>query len=168
MGEHGWFDKRFMYEESMHMPLVMRYPGVIKPGTTINDMVVNIDFTPTFEAIAGAKIPADVQGKSFLPLLKGDNKNWRKSTYYHYYEFPAEHSVMKHFGIRTSKYKLIRFYTGKDFWELYDLQTDPHEMKNLYGEKQYESLTIQLKNELRGLIKEYKDEEAMKIMDTGL
>ena len=168
MGEHGWFDKRFMYEESMHMPLVMRYPGVIKPGTTINDMVVNIDFTPTFEAIAGAKIPADIQGKSILPLLKGDNKNWRKSTYYHYYEFPAEHSVMKHFGIRTSRYKLIRFYTGKDFWELYDLQTDPHEMKNLYGEKQYESLTIELKNELKGLIKEYKDDEAMKIMDTGL
>ena len=168
MGEHGWFDKRFMYEESMHMPLLMRYPGVIKPGTKINDMVVNIDFTPTFEAIAGAKIPADVQGKSILPLLKGDNKGWRKSTYYHYYEFPAEHSVMRHFGIRTERYKLIRFYTGKDFWELYDLQTDPHEMKNLYGEKQYEALTIQLKNELKGLIKEYKDDEAMKIMESGL
>ncbi len=168
MGEHGWFDKRFMYEESVRTPMVMRYPGVIEPGSTINEMIVNIDFAPTLLQAAGVPVPADIQGKSFLPLL---NKNassaegWRKAVYYHYYEYPEPHHVAPHFGIRTQRYKLIRFYGPATYWELYDLQTDPGEIKNVYGIKGNEKLEAGLKKELKELIVQYKDDEAMKLMD---
>ena len=167
MGEHGWFDKRFMYEESMKTPMVMRYPGVIKPGTRVNDMVINIDFAPTMLDVAGVAVPADMQGKSFLPLLKNKTNGWRKAAYYHYYEFPEPHHVAPHFGIRTQRYKLIRFYGPADYWELYDLQADPHEMKNIYPQQGKTPLVISLTRQLEQLITEYKDDEAMAILKKG-
>lgn len=162
LGEHGWFDKRFMYEESMRTPLIIRYPGVIKPGTVSNQMISNVDFAPTFLEAAGIAIPKEIQGRSMMPLLKNARASIRKSAYYHFYEYPGEHSVLKHFGIRTSRYKLIRFYDHKNFWELYDLQSDPNEMKNLYGEKKYQVITNDLKKQLKKLCIENKDEEALK------
>src|SRR5512134_2590934 len=111
LGEHGWYDKRFMYEPSLHMPLVMRYPGRIKPGTQVDKMVVSIDFAPTLLDLAGVGIPADLQGVSFRPLItSGKTTSWRKSMYYHYYEYPDHHRVLPHYGIRTDRYKLICFY----------------------------------------------------------
>ncbi len=164
MGEHGWFDKRFMYEESFRTPMVMRYPGVIKPGTVSNDLVMNLDIAPTLLDASRTRIPADIQGKSFLPTLAG--KGGRKSVYYHYYE-NGEHSVSPHFGIATSRYKLIRFYARVKSWELYDLQKDPHEMKNLYGDKGYEKITATMKQQLNELIDEYEDWDAKKILSAG-
>jgi arylsulfatase A-like enzyme len=166
MGEHGWFDKRFMYEESLRTPMVMRYPGTIQPGSSINEMIVNIDFAPTLLQAAGVKVPEDMQGTSFLPLFKKNNGNtvWRKAMYYHYYEYPQPHRVAPHFGVRTQNYKLIRFYGPANFWELYDLRNDPHEMKNIYGIKANEKLTAGLKKELENLIRQYKDDEALEIM----
>lgn len=167
MGEHRWFDKRFMYEESMRMPLVIRYPGKVKAGTEINDLVVNIDFAPTLLSLGGVNVPEDIQGKSLLPLLEGDNKNWRKAVYYHYYEYPDEHRVMPHFGVRTKRYKLIRFYGDGDFWELYDLEEDPGEMNNIYAERKYGKTVKALKEDLNGLIREYDDQEALEKMMDG-
>lgn len=167
MGEHGWFDKRFMYEESMKTPLLVRYPGVVKPGKKLDEMVTNIDWAPTVLDIAGAKIPTDMQGISFLPLLKSPQPTkvpWRKELYYHYYEFPQDHHVYPHFGIRTTRYKLIYFYGGADSWELFDLQKDPHEMKNLYGKPGTEKLSTDLKGMLKKLMGEYKDQEALDIL----
>lgn len=164
MGEHGWFDKRFMYEESMRTPFIIRYPGVVKPGTISNQMVSNVDFAPTFLQAAGVHIPAEIQGKSLMTVLKDPKAMVRDAVYYHYYEYPGEHSVLKHFGIRTKRYKLIRFYEYKDFWELYDLQSDPHEMKNLYGQKKYDTLILNLKDQLKNLCLENKDDEAIKIL----
>ncbi len=164
MGEHGWFDKRFMYEESMRTPLIVRYPGVVKPGTVSNQMVSNVDFAPTFLEAAGAVIPDAIQGKSLMRLLKDPDASVRDAVYYHYYEYPGEHSVLKHFGIRTSRYKLIRFYDHKNFWELYDLQSDPQEMKNLYGRKKYDRIVQSLKDQLKKLTLENKDEEAIKVL----
>lgn len=165
MGEHGWFDKRFIYEESLRTPFVMRYPGVIKPGTVINEMMLNIDWAPTMLDIAGASIPRNMQGVSFLPLLGGKGaKNWRKDMYYHYYEFPQPHHVYPHFGIRTMRYKLVRFYGPSSSWELFDLEKDPHELHNLYGTKGYERVTATLKERLKALILEYDDGEALRLM----
>lgn len=159
MGEHGWFDKRFMYEESFSTPLVMQLPSRFKKHGEITQLVQNIDFAPTMLDIAGAEIPADIQGVSLLPLLENKKapKNWRKSLYYHYYEFPAVHMVKRHFGVRTDRYKLIHFYNDIDEWELYDLQTDPHEMNNLYGKTGYEEITEELKAELKRLQEQYDD-----------
>ena len=135
MGEHGWFDKRFMYEESMRTPLVMRLPKDFQTRGDIPQMVQNIDYAPTFLDLAGAPIPGDIQGVSLLPLLRGEKPaDWRKSLYYHFYEYPAEHMVKRHYGVRTERYKLIHFYNDIDEWELYDLQEDPTEMHNLYGQ----------------------------------
>ncbi|NIJ55825.1 sulfatase family protein [Dyadobacter arcticus] len=167
LGEHGWFDKRFIYEESLKTPFVIRYPGVIKPGIKVSDLILNIDWAPTVLNIAGAKTPTDMQGKSFLPLLKGTQTAqipWRKEAYYHYYEFPQPHHVYPHFGLRTSRYKLAYFYGGADSWELFDLQKDPTEVANIYGAKGTEKLTADLKGKLKILMTEYKDEEALKIL----
>jgi arylsulfatase A-like enzyme len=168
MGEHGWFDKRFMYEESMRTPLIIRYPGVIKPGTVSNQLISNVDFAPTFLDVAGIAIPKEIQGKSMMPLIRDPKVSIRTSAYYHFYEFPGEHSVLKHFGIRTSRYKLIRFYDHKNFWELYDLQKDPHEMKNLYGQKKYADITADLKKQLEQLCIEYKDKDALNALAKNL
>jgi arylsulfatase A-like enzyme len=165
MGEHGWFDKRFMYEESFRTPMVMRYPGVVKAGTVNNNLVMNVDIAPTLLNAAGAKIPDDIQGKSFLPLLKNKKAKGRDAMYYHYYE-NGEHSVSPHFGISTGRYKLIRFYTRIKAWELYDLKKDKSEMANIYGQKGYEKITAELKKRLSELIAEYEDAEAKKILQS--
>lgn len=158
MGEHGWFDKRFMYEESMRTPLVMMLPECFSRKGDITELVQNIDFAPTFLDLAGVEVPEDIHGESLLPLLEGESpEDWRKSLYYHFYEYPAEHMVKRHFGVRTDRYKLIHFYNDKDFWELYDLQADPAEMRNLYGVKGYEDVTGELKSELYRLQEQYDD-----------
>ena len=158
LGENGWFDKRWFYEYSLRMPLLARWPGVIKPGSTNADMVSNVDFAPTFLEAAGAadKIPADFQGHSFVSLMKGKTPDdWRKSFYYHYYEFPGAHSVRRHYGVRSDTHKLIRFY-GIDEWELYDLKKDPTERTSRYGDPAYKEITTKLKKELDRLQKELK------------
>jgi arylsulfatase A-like enzyme len=169
MGEHGWFDKRFMYEESLKTPVVLKYPKHIKPGTVVNDIVVNIDFAPTFLDIAGVKAPAEMQGKSFLPLVtkSGKVENWRTAMYYHYYEYPQPHKVPPHFGIRTMRYKLIRFYGPRSEWELYDLKTDPTEMHNIINDQGKVNTILDLKKQLRSLIVEYKDTEALQILNSN-
>jgi len=164
LGEHGWFDKRFMYEESFRTPMMMRYPGVIKPGTKSDAYVMNLDIAPTCLDAAGVSVPKDIQGQSFLPLLTAKSKKEREAMYYHYYE-NGEHSVSPHFGIQTKKYKLIRFYKRVNSWELYDLQKDEHDMNNVYGKKGYGKITKQLTSQLNALIAEYEDEDAKKILD---
>jgi arylsulfatase A-like enzyme len=148
LGDHGWFDKRFMYEESFRMPLMVRWPGVTKPGTINTDLVSNLDFAETFLDIAGAKIPSDMQGHSLVPLLKGDTPaDWRKSLYYHYYEYPGAHMVRRHFGVRTARHKLIHFYNAQE-WEMFDLQKDPREMKSVYNDPAYAGLVKELSAEI--------------------
>ncbi len=166
MGEHGWFDKRFMYEESLKTPFVIKYPHHIKPGTVVKDLVVNIDFAPTFLDIAGVPVPVEIQGKSFLPLMKQPNKviPWRSGMYYHYYEYPQPHKVPPHFGIRTLRYKLIRFYGPRNEWELFDLKKDPTEMHNLIHDQAQTNTIAVLKKQLVVLIKEYKDKDALEIL----
>lgn len=154
MGEHGWFDKRFMYEESLRTPLLMRFPNKIKKGI-IEKMVQNIDYAPTFLDFAGVPIPNDMQGQSLKPILEGKNIPWRDAIYYHYYEFPNEHGVQKHYGIRTNRYKLIHFYKNIDQWELYDLEKDPKEMHNLIHNVKYKPIILNLKKKLKELEKEY-------------
>jgi len=197
MGEHGWFDKRFMYEESFHTPLIISYPGHVKEGTECNQLVQNIDFSPTFLDLAGVKKPTEMSGRSLRPLFKGTNvKDWRKDLYYHYYDYPTYHLVRKHDGVRNERYKLIHFY-GKgsdravqenkyqrtpgtseyytyqslkqinyfrddadiDYYELYDLQTDPDELNNIYGKPGTEKVTKQLLKRLREYRKELKVDE---------
>ena len=154
-----------MYEESMRTPLIMRLPDrfVRENGLEARDipeLVQNIDYAPTFLELAGAEIPDDIQGESLVPLLKGEHPdNWRQSLYYHFYEYPAEHSVKRHYGIRTDRYKLIHFYHDIDAWELYDLLEDPNELHNLYGQPGYEALTDSLKVQLAGLREQYGDTE---------
>jgi len=155
LGEHGWFDKRFMYEESMRTPLIMSYPGVIKPGTINDAMVQNLDFAPTFLELAGLKAPDSLQG---ISMFKSEH---RKAIYYHYYEFPDAHAVKKHYGIRTDRYKLIHFYEDIDEWELYDLKEDPQEMKNLYNDPSFAGKIRDLKKELIQLQEQYQDKEAL-------
>lgn len=166
MGEHGWFDKRFIYEESFRTPMVMRYPGVIKPGMQNDNMVMNLDIAPTLLTAAGVKVPTDMQGRSFLPLLKNKKEKGRSAMYYHYYE-NGEHAVSPHFGISTGRYKLIRFYTRVNGWELYELKKDKSEMKNLYGQPGYEKITEALKKQLIEMTEEYEDEDAKRILLSG-
>ncbi|NTV80952.1 MAG: sulfatase, partial [Candidatus Aminicenantes bacterium] len=160
LGEHGWFDKRFMYEESLRMPLVMRFPGRIRPGSVNSDIVSNLDFAPTFLDIAGRPKPAPMQGRSFRPLLLGRTvAGWPESFYYHYYEFPAVHMAKRHYGVRTKRYKLIRFYHDIDAWELYDLERDPLETNNVHGDPAYDGVRRALEAELRRLQAFYRDSE---------
>ncbi len=159
LGDHGWFDKRFMYEESFRMPLLVRWPGVIKPGTINTDLVSNLDYAETFLDLAGAKIPGDMQGRSLVPIFKGKTpKDWRRSLYYHYYEFfgnrRAAHMVRRHNGVRTARYKLINFYNLEE-WELYDLEKDPKEMKSVYSDPAYANVVKELKAELIRLQQQY-------------
>jgi arylsulfatase A-like enzyme len=163
MGEHGWFDKRFMYEESFRTPMVMRYPGVVKPGTKTDAFVMNLDIAPTVLQAAGVAAPSDMQGQSFLPLLKNKKSKGRDVMYYHYYE-NGEHAVSPHFGIRTERYKLIRFYKRVEGWELYDLKKDKDETDNLYGKKGYEKVTADLMEKLASAINEYEDNDAKAIL----
>jgi arylsulfatase A-like enzyme len=157
MGEHGWFDKRFMYEQSLRTPLLMRAPKGYDVKGEIAELVQNIDFAPTFLDFAGVEIPAEIQGVSLKPLLSGEVEQWREGIYYHYYEYPNEHSVKRHYGIRTDRYKLIHFYFDIDVWELYDLKTDPDEMNNLINSKEHSELIDSLKVELVKLQVLYDD-----------
>ncbi|MEH6307815.1 sulfatase [Olivibacter sp. CPCC 100613] len=162
LGEHGWFDKRFIYQESLKTPFVIRYPGIVKPGTRIDQHVLNIDWAPTLLEIAGVAVPKDIQGQSFLPVLQANGKNvkTREASYYHYYEFPQPHHVSPHFGLTTERYKLVRFYKGQNAWELYDLEKDPQELHNIYEDKAYRATVDELKGKLKKLIDQYQDKEA--------
>ncbi|PUZ29921.1 Arylsulfatase A [Chitinophaga costaii] len=163
LGEHGWFDKRFIYEESLKTAFVVRYPGVIKPGTKITQLTANIDWAPTLLDIAHAPIPKDIQGKSFLPLLKGSKQGGYDAVYYHYYEFPQPHHVYPHFGVRTPQYTLVHFYGPSSSWELYDLKKDPQQVHNLYQNAAYAKTVASLKTRLEALIRQYDDKEALEI-----
>ena len=159
LGENGWFDKRWMYDVSMQSPLLMRWPGHLKAGSRTSELVQNIDFAPTFLDIAGVKPPDWMQGISLKNLMEGKEKKLsRKELYYHYYEFPADHSVVPHLGIRTEQFKLIYFYT-LDQWELYDLQKDPSEQVNLYAHPSYQKTVSALRTRLIALRKQYQDQE---------
>lgn len=167
LGEHGWFDKRFMYEESFRTPMVMRFPKHIKPKQKTDAFVMNIDIAPTLLDVAGIAIPDDMHGTSFLPIVTGKKKQIRKNVYYHYYE-NGEHSVSPHFGIKTKRYKLIRFYKRVESWELFDLEKDPNELHNIYHNKKYQKIVQKLKKELRKEIEKYNDTDALSVFNTTI
>ena len=156
MGEHGWFDKRFMYEESFRTPLIVRLPSQIKGGSTCDALVQNLDYAPTYLALAGIEKPDFMEGTSLVPLFGGQTPgDWREYLYYHYYDYPAIHQVRRHDGVRDNRYKLIHFYgeaNQKDAAincnELYDLQNDPNELNNLYGNTGYTEVTERLQKRL--------------------
>ena len=151
LGDHGMFDKRFMYEESLRMPFLVRWPGVIRPGSRIAAMGLNVDFAPTFLEAAGLRVPSTMQGRSLVPVLRGRTpRDWRTSMYYRYYHDPGDHNTRAHYGVRTLTHKLIYFWK-KDQWELFDLVRDPFELHNLYGQPGHEEMTAQLKRELARL-----------------
>ncbi|MCX7044359.1 MAG: DUF4976 domain-containing protein, partial [Candidatus Sumerlaeota bacterium] len=159
LGDHGLYDKRFMYEDSLKMPFLIRWPGVIKPGSTQNALAINPDFAPTFMDIAGLPAPADMQGRSIVPLLKGERpSDWRTSMYYRYYHDPGDHNTRAHYGVRTETHKLIYFWK-KDLWEMYDMVKDPMEMKNIYSDPSQKETVEKLKAELYRLKKEFKDDD---------
>jgi arylsulfatase A-like enzyme len=156
LGDHGWFDKRWMYEESLRTPLLVRWPGVVKAGSVNKDITSNLDFAETFLDIAGAKVPDDMQGRSLVSLLKGKTpSDWRKSFYYHYYEFPGAHNVARHYGVRTQTHKLIHYYQLGE-WELFDLTRDPHELRSVYDNPKYAEVQKELMAELKRLREHYK------------
>src|SRR6056297_211530 len=156
LGEHGWFDKRWMYEESFRTPLMVRWPGKIAAGSVSDQMVMNLDFAPTILAAVGESVPAPMQGKSFVPVLTGEQSGrFRDAVYYHYYEFPGPHSVAKHYGVRTDRYKLIHFYEV-DSWELFDLETDPHELTSVYEDDSYSEVKAMLEKRLAELRQQYQ------------
>ena len=161
IGDHGWYDKRWMYEESLKMPFIIKWPNVITPGSRQQKMIQNIDYAETFLDIAQAAIPDDMQGRSLLPLLKGESVNdWRDSIYYHYYEYPSVHMVPKHNGIRTERYKLMHFYEFGE-WEFYDLENDPEELNNLYGKSEFAELIETHKAKLASLQEYYDDDSEL-------
>lgn len=159
LGEHGWFDKRFMYEPSLKIPLIVRYPKEIKAGSKSDKLVLNLDFAPTFVDEAGFKVPKEFQGQSIRPIFKNEATDWRKGMYYHYYDYSANswHAVKKHYGIKTQRYKLIHFYNDIDAWELYDLKNDPQELNNLYNFQAYKPVVKNLKKQLKQLQIQYRD-----------
>ena len=158
LGEHGWFDKRWIFEESLRTPLLVRWPGVAKAGHATRDIVSLLDLAPTILEGAGVPVPAGVHGRSLVPVLKGTTPaDWRKSFYYHYYEYPGPHDVRRHYGVVTDRYKLVRFYDpGADYWELFDLKTDPRELTSVYGKAEYAAVQQELADELARLRKELK------------
>ncbi|MGW9684646.1 sulfatase family protein [Flagellimonas sp. 2504JD1-5] len=162
LGEHGWFDKRFIYDESFKTPLLVRWPNKIKAGITNEEMVQNLDFAQTFLEAAQIEAPDDMQGESLIPLLTSNEKNWsRDAVYYHYYEYPAEHQVMRHYGIVTVDYKLAHFYYDVDEWELYDRKKDPQEMNNVYSDPAYAGVVKELHKKLDELRVQYKDSDEL-------
>ena len=159
LGDHGLFDKRFMYEDSLRMPLMVRWPAAIPAGATTEAMALNLDFAPTFLEAAGLPVPVDMQGRSLVPVLRGPQPaGWRTSMYYRYYHDPGDHNTRAHQGVRTLTHKLIH-YSTKDQWELFDLARDPQELHNLYGQPGQEKLTAELKAELARLKKEVRDDD---------
>lgn len=160
LGEHGWYDKRWMYEESLRMPLIVRWPGRVKPGSVNKELTSNLDFAETFLELAGVDRPADMQGASLVPLFEGKTPaDWRKSFYYHYYEYPEPHRVPPHYGVRTDRYKLV-YYPLTSEWELFDLEKDPREMKSVHADAAYAATVAELKAELTRLRSHYKDDTA--------
>ncbi len=159
LGEHGWFDKRFMYEESFRMPLLVKYPKEIKPGTVVDELVQNLDFAPTFLDYAGVDIPEEIQGESFKDLVNGKVDEWREAIYYAYYEYPGEHRVNRHYGVGTDRYKLMHFYYDLDYWELYDLEKDPTEMNNIYDDAAYAEVQQEMHKKLEELRVQYGDSD---------
>jgi N-acetylglucosamine-6-sulfatase len=156
LGEHGWYDKRWMFEESLKMPFVIRWPGHIQPGTRSDALIQNIDYAPTFLDAAGVDIPSEIQGESLIPLFAEPNSsNWRESIYYHYYEHGGEHQVPRHEGVRTNRFKLINFYSNDGF-NLFDLKTDPQEMHDLSGDPKHADTLSALQKELQRLRKQYE------------
>ena len=167
LGEHGWFDKRWMYEESLRTPLVVRWPGRVRPGSESDALVSNLDFAETFLEISGTPVPDDMQGASLVPLLRGETPaEWRTSHYYHYYEYPAVHSVRRHYGVRDERYKLIYFY-NLDEWEFYDLVEDPREVNNLYGEARHAAEVERMKDELERVREHYRVPPDTQPVETG-
>lgn len=158
LGEHGWFDKRWIFEESLRTPLLVRWLGVVKPGSVNRDIVSNLDFAETFLDACGVAVPDEMQGRSLVPLLHGETPDdWRKSFYYHYYEYPGPHNVRRHYGVVTDRYKLVRFYEPEvDYSELFDLRTDPHEMRSVYDDAEYAETRQTLSAELGRLRKELR------------
>lgn len=161
LGDHGWFDKRFIYEESLRMPFLVRFPGVV-PAASVNDsLVLNLDFAPTFLDLAGVPHPEAFQGQSLRPFLLNKEISWRNAIYYHYYEYPGAHMTKRHYGLRTPRYKLAHFYHDIDAWELYDLQEDPREMKNVYADPGYATVVAELTEELSRLRAQYGDSKEL-------
>ena len=152
LGEHGWFDKRWIFEQSLRTPLLVRWPKVIRAGSVNADLVSNVDFAQTFLAAAGVAAPPQMQGRDLAPLFKGPAPgDWRKSFYYHYYEYPIPHHVRPHYGVVTDRYKLVHFYFDADYWELFDLKTDPLELRSVWGQPEYAAVEKDLTDELRRL-----------------
>ena len=162
LGEHGWFDKRFIYDESFKTPLMIKWPNQINPGTTNDEMVQNLDFAQTFLEAAMIEEPDGMQGESLIPLLKGNNQKWtRDAVYYHYYEYPSVHMAKRHYGIVSKEYKLTHFYFDVDEWELYDRINDPNEMNNVFNNPDYQDVVKKLTAELKEMRIEYKDSEEL-------
>jgi len=154
-----------MYEESLRMPFVIRYPRSVEPGQRIEEMMLNVDFGPSLLNMAGVSIPQEMQGESFVPLINGEGtEEWRDAIYYHYYEYPKWHQVQPHYGIRTARYKLIHFYYDIDVWEMYDLHEDPNEMQNIYNDPEQADLIASLKEELKRLQIKYGDDISLEEM----
>lgn len=161
LGEHGWYDKRFIYDESFKTPLLAAWPGHTKGGEISDALVQNLDFAQTFLDAAGVKAPKDMQGQSMIPLLTGQDSKWKRdAVYYHYYEYPAEHMVNRHYAIVTHEYKLIHYYFAEDTWELIDRIKDPQEVKNFYGDSAYAAIQRDLHKQLDKIRKKYKDNTA--------
>jgi arylsulfatase A-like enzyme len=162
LGEHGWFDKRFVYDQSFKTPLLIAWPGKVKPGTRSDELVQNLDFAQTFLDAAGVPAPGDMQGESMVPLLTGKPNKWKRdAVYYHYYEYPAEHMVNRHYAIITKEYKLIHYYFVEDKWELIDRKKDPNELKNVYDDPAYAKVKKDLHSRLEKLREKYKDNSAL-------
>jgi N-acetylglucosamine-6-sulfatase len=158
LGEHGWYDKRWMYEESLAMPLLARWPGVIEPGTRVEALVQNIDYAPTFLDVAGVKPEKPMHGRSLIDLMRDDAKPWRDAVYYRYYESRGPHRVAAHYGVRTDRYTLI-YFNELDYWELYDLEKDPQQLKSVYDDPAYADVVKRLKNKLKELRKQYGEKD---------
>jgi arylsulfatase A-like enzyme len=178
LGDHGWYDKRFMYEESLRMPFVIRYPKAIEAGSVNDDMILNVDFAPTFLDFADVDAPEIFQGTSFRPLVEGTRpEGWQSSMYYRYWMHLAHHNVYAHYGVRTLKHKLIYYYadalgqpgavddTKEPEWELFDLEKDPREMNSVYGDPEYAEVVSELKSELHRLQERVEDERYVKDVD---
>ncbi len=160
LGEHGLYDKRWMYEESLQMACLVHVPDALKKGFEIDNLAINADIAPTILDYAGVKIPKDMQGESLRPLLeqqKNADKKWRKSMYYQYFEYPKWHRVQPHYGVRTDRYKLIHYYYNIDTWEFFDLESDPNELTNQYNNAEYADIIEDLKKELTSLQEQYDD-----------
>jgi arylsulfatase A-like enzyme len=178
LGDHGWYDKRFMYEESLRMPFILKYPREVESGSVNDDIVLNADFAPLFLDLAGVPVPEEFQGRSFRPLLNGQTPDdWQQSMYYRYWMHKANHNVYAHYGVRTKRYKLIYYYsdalgqagtideTYEPEWELFDLEKDPYELNNVYHRPDYQEIVRELKAELHRLQADLRDERYVKDVD---